>query len=492
MAPGSGTQDKKRKDISPAENVSKTKKRPPKNSHSRQNVDIKDLILSHSKKKETINAVRDEWKEDIRELTQTGKTKLGGAKPDHVGHPNTNRKPSKSSNPELDRDGPIRSKGDMTEWFKEALQDNDIRSLLRSSLDPERQIEKNTEKINDLETEVSRLTLELDELEQYGRRNAIRIFNPDWPEQTDENTDEMVLQLIHQKLNIRDFPIWLISRSHRVGQKRNDGTPRPILVKFISYRAREQVFKARRLLPQGVYVNEDLTQATAQLAYQARQLRRNGLIDETWTYDGRVFIKKNGRSRGVLVRSLEDLVETLHDGDDSDEEGRKIAPQQKTPKPGSVRPTKPNTKPTGAADKILSNLNKSSKATPNQKPSHSQGLTSTPINRNPTTTPTPRSKAKRNTNEMTLPVPEHGETINPHDYDLASTNENHTIDGWWIYHLWFTWWPGASSVSSQQLNQITHLFLSRSPKHGIHVNLGQDIHTSFKKLRLENVVCWYQ
>ena len=219
-----------------------------------------------------------------------------------------------------------------------------------------------------------------------------------------------------------------ISRSHRVGQKRNDGTPRPILVKFISYRAREQVFKARRLLPQGVYVNEDLTQATAQLAYQARQLRRNGLIDETWTYDGRVFIKKNGRSRGVLVRSLEDLVETLHDGDDSDEEGRKIAPQQKTPKPGSVRPTKPNTKPTGAADKILSNLNKSSKATPNQKPSHSQGLTSTPINRNPTTTPTPRSKAKRNTNEMTLPVPEHGETINPHDYDLASTNENHTID----------------------------------------------------------------
>ena len=169
--------------------MSETKKRPPKNSHSRQNVDIEDLILSHSKKKETINAVRVEWKEDIRELTQTGKTKLGGAKPGHVGHPNTNSKPSKSSNPELDTDGPIRSKGDMTEWFKEALQDNDIRSLLRSSLDPERQIEKNTEKINDLETEVSRLTLELDELEQYGRRNAIRIFNPDWPEQTDENTD---------------------------------------------------------------------------------------------------------------------------------------------------------------------------------------------------------------------------------------------------------------------------------------------------------------
>ena len=132
-------------------------------------------------KKETKKAVRDEWKEDIRELTQTGKTKPSGAKPGYVGHPNRNLKPSKSSNPEFDKDCPIRSKGNMTEWFKEALQDNDIRSLLRSSLDPERQIEKNTKKINDLETEVSRLTLELDEFEQYGRRNAIRIFNPIGP-----------------------------------------------------------------------------------------------------------------------------------------------------------------------------------------------------------------------------------------------------------------------------------------------------------------------
>ena len=39
---------------------------------------------------------------------------------------------------------------------------------------------------------------------------------------------------------------------------------------------------------------------------------------------------------------------------------------------------------------------------------------------------------------------------------------------------------------------ITHFFLSRSPKYGFHVKLGQDIHTSFKKLRLENVVCWCQ
>ena len=29
---------------------------------------------------------------------------------------------------------------------------------------------------------------------------------------------------------------------------------------------------------------------------------------------------------------------------------------------------------------------------------------------------------------MTLPVPENGETINSPDYELASTNENHTID----------------------------------------------------------------
>ena len=317
-----GTNRDKRKTISPAENVSKQRKKSSKKPSAHQYSDIKDLILSTAKKNETINAVCVKWKEGIREnmpARNPAIAKNTNPPSDTNGH--SGKAAYKSPNPELYGDCPIRSKGDMTAWFKEALRDDDIRSLLRSSLDPDNQIEKNSEKIENLEHEVSRLTLELDELQQYGRRNALRIHNPGWKERNDENTDEMVLKLIHENLGIHDFPLWLISRSHRVGPKRDDGTPRPVIVKFISYRAREQVYKARRSLPQGVHINEDLTQATARLAYQARQLRRNGQIEDTWTYDGRVFIKPSTRSRGKVVRSLEDLLEKLQDPGDSDDEG---------------------------------------------------------------------------------------------------------------------------------------------------------------------------
>ena len=82
-----------------------------------------------------------------------------------------------------------------------------------------------------------------------------------------------------------------------MGKPKADGSPRPILIKFIGYRVREAVYKARGKLPRGIYVNEDLTWATSNLAYTARELRRDGAIAETWVYDGKVFVKSTETSR---------------------------------------------------------------------------------------------------------------------------------------------------------------------------------------------------
>ena len=52
-----------------------------------------------------------------------------------------------------------------------------------------------------------------------------------------------------------------ISRSHLVGAPFAT-RPRPVLVKFSTYRARERVFKARSKLKHsgtGIFLNEDLT-----------------------------------------------------------------------------------------------------------------------------------------------------------------------------------------------------------------------------------------
>ena len=101
-----------------------------------------------------------------------------------------------------------------------------------------------------------------------------------------------------------------IDRVHRVGRKQ--GTPRPILVRFATYRARQGVYANRlRLNPkqrlgvpgrpweeaaataktsstptpspaQPVYINEDLTKIRATLLWHARQAKIGKKIPDCW------------------------------------------------------------------------------------------------------------------------------------------------------------------------------------------------------------------
>ena len=41
-----------------------------------------------------------------------------------------------------------------------------------------------------------------------------------------------------------------------------------------------------------LYINEDLTKTRAEVAARARQLKRDGKLDDTWTRDGIIFVKK--------------------------------------------------------------------------------------------------------------------------------------------------------------------------------------------------------
>ena len=83
----------------------------------------------------------------------------------------------------------------------------------------------------------------LDDLEQHGRRDSLRISGiPENPEH--DNTDEAVLKICNEmkvepQVEPRDIAV-----SHRVG-KSATGRPREILVKFATRNVRERVFKAR-------------------------------------------------------------------------------------------------------------------------------------------------------------------------------------------------------------------------------------------------------
>ncbi|XP_039275102.1 myoneurin-like, partial [Nilaparvata lugens] len=81
-----------------------------------------------------------------------------------------------------------------------------------------------------------------DNLEQYQRRNCIRIFGV--PEANKEDTDQLVIDVCKDKLGV-NIELQDIDRSHRVGRRlavaaSNTPPPRPraIIVKFVSYRQR--------------------------------------------------------------------------------------------------------------------------------------------------------------------------------------------------------------------------------------------------------------
>lgn len=190
------------------------------------------------------------------------------------------------------------------------------------------------EEVDVRDKRITELETRLDDQEQYQRRNNIRVTGV--PEESGENTDDIILTLtkaIGVKLTLAD-----IDRSHRVGAK-DESKQRPILVKFTSYRQKYAVMKARNqlkakdgqaILPSlnwrsgggggqsrgggagggggkggsgdsgaggrregSIFLNDDLTTARSRVAAAAREKRRNKRLDETWVWDGSIFVKKN-------------------------------------------------------------------------------------------------------------------------------------------------------------------------------------------------------
>ena len=132
----------------------------------------------------------------------------------------------------------------------------------------------------------------LDDLEQHGRRDSLVAGIPENPDHDD--TDAAVLEVcqlmkVDPPLEAKDIAV-----SHRVGKQRQGQH------KNATQNVRERVFRAKSALRdvnsdansgRKIYINEDLIQRRAALARDARSLKNNGAIADTWTIYGKVFVK---------------------------------------------------------------------------------------------------------------------------------------------------------------------------------------------------------
>ena len=115
-----------------------------------------------------------------------------------------------------------------------------------------------------------------------------------------EDTPKLAVDVINDRLGLSPPLVFEeIDRIHRVGAPAGNGSKRAILIKFATYRSRKRVYDQKKnfftnddSVPH-LYLNEDVTRNRSWLLWQARKMKRNKLIKDAWTADGKILVKNN-------------------------------------------------------------------------------------------------------------------------------------------------------------------------------------------------------
>ena len=194
---------------------------------------------------------------------------------------------------------------EMKSFFKETL-----KSELAASRQEIQSLHSTVKVLQDAvaakDQQLSTLQLKVDELEQYSRRNNVRIAGIQ--EDETEDVGKIVLDLINDQLGL-DPPMEVreIDRVHRVGTI-NPDKHRPVLLKLATYRSRKRIMQ---LGPEAkkkcnkIYFNDDLTRLRSEMLWKLRTKKKAKLIEGCWTSEGRVLIMDNAK----VIKEIKTMTE---------------------------------------------------------------------------------------------------------------------------------------------------------------------------------------
>ena len=168
----------------------------------------------------------------------------------------------------------------------------------------EKEMKKKDEKINQLEKTIENLvekqkslSSEIDDLEQYSRRNCLVLHGVN--ESIDENINEIIVKTFSEELGVEINEDDLDRSQGKLGKhrlekpKRKDNKPRPIIVKFARYAVRKEIFmNKKKLKGKRLLITENLTSSRIQLLGNAQ---RKYEVRNVWASDARVMVKENNK-----------------------------------------------------------------------------------------------------------------------------------------------------------------------------------------------------
>jgi CII-binding regulator of phage lambda lysogenization HflD len=156
-------------------------------------------------------------------------------------------------------------------------------------------------------------TGQLNDLEQYGRRNNIRIsgISESLEKNTNESAETTTNKILHilnekfPKINLQESDIDI---AHRLG-KPKDGHSRPIIVKFVSRLKRNTIMSNRREFKgTDIFLNEDLTQINQKVLMAIKRTKSDQ--EAVWSWDGKVHHKSaSGDIRVIQFAQYRNLID---------------------------------------------------------------------------------------------------------------------------------------------------------------------------------------
>lgn len=172
------------------------------------------------------------------------------------------------------------------------------------------QIEQKDNQIKTLEQSNTKIVKNLNDLDQYGRRQNIRLNNV--PLGEDDDCEEVVLRIINRALpDGETLTSSEISRCHPLG-KVNRNNNRQVIVKFVSYKAKAKVYAARFNLS-NIYMSEDFTPSNQKIMDKLVACKKAKRIKSFWTIDGKIFAKVHDaqpRTRIFNIDNIESMITT--------------------------------------------------------------------------------------------------------------------------------------------------------------------------------------
>ena len=185
------------------------------------------------------------------------------------------------------------------------------------------EVKKLNKTIQEKDEKIASLEKRLDDIEQYSRMEDViisgltikprsyarAVAGVEGSEESSPEEQHSVESQLIAFFETRDIHLdsHTIAACHTLPRKDKKVKP-AIIVRFANRKHKVELLKQwKKLKDTEVFMSEHLTKKNGEIAKEARDLKREGKIQATWTRNFKVMIKLNGEEGVRMVRNLSDL-----------------------------------------------------------------------------------------------------------------------------------------------------------------------------------------